>query len=476
MTEQVMDDQIFILSADTLHKLQDQVLALEKDFAHLSLEALARHLQKQYASSKPLPHRICLIASTQHELHKEIQWMVQGFSKSSELGKAWRTPKGSCLVLEPYNNPESLTAFVYPGMGSAYPNLGKKLFSRVPSCFRAFDEAMEGLAKDILQYDLIYPEDDRVLAEETLNSEVWRICAASLSFSWLYTFFLRQVCGISPRYAIGYSIGEAGMVSALGAWTHPAQLFKQMHQYSTFFSGLTGAMDSVKAYWQDQGFFPSDATNMLWKSFLLKVPVSTVMSILSQYPFVYLMAIHTDHECMIGGYADDCEKIINTLHATAIPVPYAAAFHSAAIAAERQALECICSLTTAPIPQALYTSATYTRMDVSQFDIARNLAQSFIQVVDFPKLVNLLYEQGARVFIEVGGRNNCSYWIQKILTGKSHISIPCNIKGVDDWSASLRALSQMIAHGLSPKIDWLYGHREQRNSQPMLTVLSFSDY
>jgi acyl transferase domain-containing protein len=77
--------------------------------------------------------------------------------------------------------------------------------------------------------------------------------------------------------------------------------------------------------------------------------------------------------------------------------------------------------------------------------------------VDFPRLIEQVYHDGARIFIEVGSRKFCSNLIEKILKGKDHAVMATNIKGTQDQAAIARVLAKLVSHrvhvDLSPLLE-----------------------
>jgi acyl transferase domain-containing protein len=86
--------------------------------------------------------------------------------------------------------------------------------------------------------------------------------------------------------------------------------------------------------------------------------------------------------------------------------------------------------------------------------------------VDFPRLVDTLYDKGARVFIEMGpGRSLCS-WVDKILdftadssiddADKARVAVPVNAKGTSDELTYLRAIAKLTSHGVKLDLQTLF--------------------
>ena len=75
-----------------------------------------------------------------------------------------------------------------------------------------------------------------------------------------------------------------------------------------------------------------------------------------------------------------------------------------------------------------------------------SIARSFTEPIDFPRLINTVYDDSARIFIELGPRQTCSYFIGKILQDRPHATIPMNIKGSTDIKSIIRVIGRLVGH------------------------------
>ena len=70
--------------------------------------------------------------------------------------------------------------------------------------------------------------------------------------------------------------------------------------------------------------------------------------------------------------------------------------------------------------------------------IANSLAKCLCDPVDFPRLINAMFDKGARVFVEVGPGRSLTSWTEKIIAHdesrkqQAHVSLPINAKGTAD--------------------------------------------
>jgi acyl transferase domain-containing protein len=65
--------------------------------------------------------------------------------------------------------------------------------------------------------------------------------------------------------------------------------------------------------------------------------------------------------------------------------------------------------------------------------------------VDFPRLVEQVYSDGARVFIELGAGSNCSKWVDAILKDRPHASTTINQNNVSDNVSILKLLARLVS-------------------------------
>ncbi|MHC5826468.1 MAG: hypothetical protein ACYT04_64055, partial [Nostoc sp.] len=81
--------------------------------------------------------------------------------------------------------------------------------------------------------------------------------------------------------------------------------------------------------------------------------------------------------------------------------------------------------------------------------------------VNFPRLVNQVYEDGARIFIEVGCGTGTSRLIDKILERKEYITVSLSQKGIDEQTSIIKALAKLVSHHVSLNLSPLYKQLEE---------------
>jgi PfaB family protein len=112
-------------------------------------------------------------------------------------------------------------------------------------------------------------------------------------------------------------------------------------------------------------------------------------------------------------------------------------------------------------PEAsLYTASTAQCVQLEEQLVAENIARTLCTCVDFPRLTRQVYEDGSRVFIEMGAGSNCSRWVDETLKGKPHLSISMNRNGQEDSVTIMRSLARLLSHRVPMNLTPLFSTSE----------------
>jgi PfaB family protein len=396
-------------------------------------------------------YALTIVGHTREEILKEIEFMQKRLSDAFERGTELKTPKGSYFTPNPLGGDQTV-AFVYPGVGSAYVGLGQDLFHLFPAVF----EKVSGMTEDAGEFFKereIYPRsreiltgDDKWKLELRFRKDTTTIAKCGLSFFGLYTMVLRDCFKVTPHYALGYCQGETGMMASLGVWTDPMKLTETHTTSPTFQERLHGELTAVREYWGLKGR-ASSTDEKIWDSYTLQAAPAIVREAIEKEERVYLTMVNTPDEVVIAGEPESCLRVIKELGCKHYPLGLRMALHADPARLEYDRLV---DLYTLPVNEnpgiRFYSTSCYKPIPIRSKAVAHSIAKAFSQTVDFPRLVSQTYEDGARIFIEIGSRKFCSNLIDKILTDRPHLAIPTNVKGVKEQASLVRILAQLLSH------------------------------
>ena len=73
-----------------------------------------------------------------------------------------------------------------------------------------------------------------------------------------------------------------------------------------------------------------------------------------------------------------------------------------------------------------------------------------------------MYDDGVRLFVEVGPKGNLTTFVEDILRGRSALAVPANLTRRSGIAQLNHLLGMLAAHGVPMALDALYARREPR--------------
>ena len=453
---------LFPVTALSPGQLYQQLTALHEMAS--SLSNLAFEAGKAYrhwlAEKTPASLTTCLLAHSPAELAREIDFALKGIPATLEKSIDWQTPLGSYFTTRPLGERGSIS-FVYPGGFNSYPGMARDLFYLFPPLYERFSVITNHIDK-LLNEKAFYPRSLTTLSQTELDQIETQLTADPLamlisgtSIAVLYTALLREIFAINPASAFGYSLGEISMMFASGVWTSGDDVSTALCDSPLFHTRLAGPQNAIREYWH---MLPQEGSaGPLWENYVIMAAPEHVIELLFNEPRVYLTHINTPRQVVIGGDPNACRRIIDLLKCNALQAPFNYALHCEAMQSEYQALKNMLSWPVFGQPDmTLYSAATYLPMPIERQSIASQIAHGLCSQLDFPRLVRQAYEDGARIFIELGAGSNCVRWIDDSLKDQPHASFSINRKGVDDHTSILKLVARLVCHHVQTNLNLLY--------------------
>jgi PfaB family protein len=450
------------LAASDRTSLEQKLYTLQKSITDTdSLPSIAKETLINYHQSGDLPYAIVILGKNKQDLLREIDRAWKGVAQAFETGQDWQTPLGSCFTVNPQGKKGKI-AYVYPGAYNAHLGLGRNLFRLFPQLFD--DLIVQSTRNRLAKLEkLLYPRSLTKLSRKQLETKEKKLLDDALAmlesetgFAGLMTTVLRDYFQVKPQGSFGYSLGEISAMYSQGVWTDVAQSSDQLNASSLFKNRLAGAKNAVREYWQLPPTIGKDAE--IWGTYVLMTSATAVQAQIKHTSRVYLTQISTPKEVVIAGDPQACQQLIKELNCDSFRAPFNHVIHCEAMASEYHELVRLHSLPVQNQPATkFYSAAQYQPINYDSQAIAQNLSQTLCQQLDFPRLVNQVYQDGFRIFIEVGAGSNCSRWIGEILKYQEHLTVSLNRRGIDDHVSLLKALAKLLAHRVELDLSPLYG-------------------
>ncbi|PSW05951.1 PfaB family protein [Photobacterium lipolyticum] len=437
------------------------------DDSQLLIELMADNLRQFQADASMSPSlpAIVLQGASVAAIEQEITAISHALPKIMAEKNHYKTPAGSCF--SPAPNSKGGVAFVYPGVGTVYPDMFCQFHQYFPELFARLER--EGNLKEMLQAEKTYGDN---AAEMSLSE----LAIAGVGSSYLLTQLLCGEFAVKPDFALGYSKGEASMWASLGVWKNPHALIEMTQTSPIFTTAISGELTAVREAWQ-----LSDGDEITWNSFVVRCEPAAIEALLPEFPHAYLAIIQGD-TCVLAGCENDCRALLKKLGKRGIAANRVTAMHTTpALSQHRQVAEFYHQPLCDELPEHIrFISAAAGRNTLVNIDsqsIADSIADTFCSTLDFTALIRSAREQGARLFVEIGADRQTCTLIDKI-NRADHVTtesctVAANAKGGNDILTLLKCIGQLISHQVPLSLDPLLKGLEQYQvnaSTPEITL------
>ncbi len=427
-------------------------------------------------------YRIALLGQSRDEVYDEIASAKIGIPRAIEEKSEWATERGSYFTPEPLGRKGKI-AFVYPGGYNSYIGLGRNLFQLFPE---VYEQAGEYTANpgELLGNEILHPRsmtshsetEIKSLSEKLFNTPSVMFESGIMS-AILYTDIIREGFGISPDQALGYSMGEVSMLFALGVWDRSDTIARSLRESPVFKTRITGSMDNVRKAWnlEDTG------KKKIWYSYKLEAGPNAVREALERDMgramgrSAYLIFVNTPGEVVIAGDDQACKRVIRDLGCNYFEVPVTDAIHSELV---RPDYEHLINMHRLPVNEVanieFYSAFDFAPIVVDSDVIAKNVANIYSSEIDFQKLIEKTYDDGGRIFIELGPRDNCAKWVGEILGKREHLAVSINRKGDDENITIIQAMARLFSNKVTADLSPLFVSAKMKSVSKRLLVKSIT--
>jgi 3-hydroxymyristoyl/3-hydroxydecanoyl-(acyl carrier protein) dehydratase/malonyl CoA-acyl carrier protein transacylase len=258
--------------------------------------------------------------------------------------------------------------------------------------------------------------------------------------------------GLKPSAVIGYSLGESAGLFALGAWPDRGEMLKRMSATDLFSKQLAGPCRAARKAWK----IPLHE-EVNWCAAAVNRPSAEVQKVIDKFPFARLLIVNTPDQCVIGGRKDQIEAVINELACEAVFLEGVVTVHCDAVDPVADAYRQLHVFPVTP-PEGIrfYSCALGRSYELNSAGAADSILKQATAGFDFPALIKQAYQDGIRIFLEMGPHASCTGMINSILDNQPHLAVAASVRGEDEVLTILKFLGTLIAHKVPLDLDKLY--------------------
>ncbi|WP_282754861.1 beta-ketoacyl synthase N-terminal-like domain-containing protein [Desulfuromonas thiophila] len=443
---------LFICRASNAAALAENLQQLAQrlqDSPQQPLNERAAHWWHSQPAAAVAPCCLSLLADSPAELAEQLHFAQQHLRHQPTQRLDGRTAVGrpACSRGKLFYAPQPLAgegaklAFVFPGSGNHFNDMGRQLGLCWPGVFEAQHRQNQRL-RDQYQPDNFWCACDPAVIEQDHNC----LIIAHVALCTALSDTVRQF-GVQPQLAIGYSLGESSSLFSLGFWQERDAMLERIEASPLFSRQLAGPCEAARQLWQLPATEAVD-----WCLGVVPRPAQRVRGALAGLERAYLLIINTPDECVIGGQRQSVQQLVARL-ADKRPCPFielrgVTTVHCPVAGVVADAYRALHLFDTQPQPGlSLYSCASGQPYEATTEQCAGAILAQATDTIDFTRVIERAYADGARLFIETGSGNSCSRMIGRILGQRPHLALPTCVRGQTPQQSFGRLLAQLLAEG-----------------------------
>jgi acyl transferase domain-containing protein/3-hydroxymyristoyl/3-hydroxydecanoyl-(acyl carrier protein) dehydratase len=342
-------------------------------------------------------------------------------------------------------------AFVYPGFGNAFAGMARELGVRWPEILRRMDSETLRLRSQ-LDPKLWWTSERS--APDQCGPILGQVVFGSAMTDLLALF------GIAPDAVVGYSLGESSALFATRAWTERDLMHERLDASPLFRTDLCGPRNAARDAW---GLHPDEPVD--WSAGLVPVPAERVSRTIAELGLnrVHVLIVNAPEETVVGGQRNSVDRLVESLGVGCVPLLDVSTVHCGIVRNVQEAYRNLHLLETHP-PEGVsfYSTSTGLRYIPDRESAAEAIVGQAVDTIDFPAVIRRAYDDGIRLFVEVGPGRSCTRMIRATLRDRPHVALwasdPNNGNEVRDV---FNLLAAVIAERIPVNLAALYGRPTQ---------------
>ena len=423
-------EEIIAFSALSQHQLKQDIhrfkTFVENAASHEDILAKATKTRNDFSNKDP--YRFLMVFEPSDDVINLLDRAVYAL-ETNPLQEAWQ------LENMFYGGPEpsGKMAFIFPGQGSQYANMGRDLVCLFPEAMNVLERANKAIDSTVCLTDHIYPlspqnEKDRRLQEETLRkTDVAQPAIGAVSMAMLK---ILQHFGLQPDAVCGHSFGELSALCAAG-WIDLDSFLslaktrgRLMAKAGNNSHQNNGGMLAVKA--------PLDELEKLVKDIKTDVILANRNSLTQGVLSGSLDAItEAEEKCREKGFGT-------------VRLPVSAAFHSPLVQhAQKPFSRALKAINILPSDIPVFSNSTGASYPSDPDKAKQLLGDHLLSPVDFVSEIKNLFDMGVRTFVEVGPKSVLTGLVNSILERQKYKAV--SLDNAYEKQSGVKNLAQTIA-------------------------------
>lgn len=414
--------ELFVFRGDTYEEAKGQSSQI-KTLLEINDEIPLKDIAYSLSISSEKPIQFSIVADTAVDLMMKIELVLVGIETKDTFTVSKK---------------EGKVAFTFPGQGSQRINMARDLFVVFPAMRKVIDNYPE--LEKVVFPSTTFSEADLKQQKETIKDT--RLAQPLLGIVDLALAKFLESLGIIPDMLAGHSYGELPALCFSGVFGEDKLVDLSIQRAQSILNSVEGG----------------DPGSMLAAS----ATHERLQPIIAKVEGCYPVNFNAPTQCVIAGSTEAINKLLEVLKQEGISakkLEVACAFHSPLLAKSKDLYAEV--LKDVPFQEMQIPVWSNTTADVypsNPADIKERLTEHLVQPVRFVEQMQAMYNDGARIFIEVGPG--------KVLTGlakscieKDQLTLYVEDSSRNKFTHLLCMLAQYLGTGRSFNIKKLFDGR-----------------
>ncbi len=427
-----MPSELVVLSAADPSALASRCDELIGDCGHEgALGAIAYESQRAFDAAASA--RLAVVADDDDDLRVKLERAARHLR--DQPSEAMVSPDGVEYARD--SEPGEI-AFLFPGQGSQYPDMGRDLAVAFDAARESWDEVASVELPERLD-GVVFPketwsEEDRVAQSGHLTRTEW--AQPAIAATSLAQLALLETLGIRPSVVGGHSFGE---VTALYA------------------AGCFGAKDLIRIA-RRRGELMAKAAKGDGAMLAVAASIDRVRPLIAEHD-VHVANHNAPEQLVLSGRTseiDAAELALGRQGLRTQRLPVATAFHSPVVADSAGPLaEFLGGIPISSPRRTVFSNSEAAPYPDAAESVVHLLSRQVTQPVRFMEQIRAMHDGGVRTFVEVGPGAVLTGLVERCLAGRQHRAINLDAKPRNGATAFWRGLGSLAVRGVEIRFEGL---------------------
>ena len=427
-----MPSELVVLSAADPSALASRCDELIGDCGHEgALGAIAYESQRAFDAAASA--RLAVVADDDDDLRVKLERAARHLR--DQPSEAMVSPDGVEYARD--SEPGEI-AFLFPGQGSQYPDMGRDLAVAFDAARESWDEVASVELPERLD-GVVFPketwsEEDRVAQSGHLTRTEW--AQPAIAATSLAQLALLEMLGIRPSVVGGHSFGE---VTALYA------------------AGCFGAKDLIRIA-RRRGELMAKAAKGDGAMLAVAASIDRVRPLIAEHD-VHVANHNAPEQLVLSGRTseiDAAELALGRQGLRTQRLPVATAFHSPVVADSAGPLaEFLGGIPISSPRRTVFSNSEAAPYPDAAESVVHLLSRQVTQPVRFMEQIRAMHDGGVRTFVEVGPGAVLTGLVERCLAGRQHRAINLDAKARNGATAFWRGLGSLAVRGVEIRFEGL---------------------